>query len=58
MLELFIAVLCILAGGVGGYLYGRKVEAEASAAIAQLRSTAQRAGNAVERAGSDLKKGV
>jgi hypothetical protein len=51
-------VICLLAGAFGGFFWGHKVASEAAAAVAQMRSTADRLDKAVNQAGSDLKKGV
>lgn len=34
-----LAVVCVLAGGVGGFLYGGKVEAKAQAKLAQAKAS-------------------
>lgn len=55
---LIVAFLCLIAGGAGGYVYGRKVEAKFQQGLATLRASANDLASGAKNAATDLKKGV
>lgn len=55
---LLIVLVSVLAGGAGGFFWGRKVEAKAQAVLGAVKQKAAGIGGAFNAAAQDLKKGL